>query len=485
MPQDKNQAAGVTDRRHILVYMASRLTAAILGFATIAVFTRLATPATFGFYILVVAWAFIFQGLLTRWLSETFFATYEHDDESSFFSAVFWCNAAIYGLVVTVAFLLALVGLIAVDLAIAIAVTTLGLSAFDLAVETTRTKLDANLSSIITVARAFFVLLLGSIALVISEGRMFFVLAVAFAHFLAAAPVAIKYFRLFTAPFNLDVARKMLTYGWPLIIASGTWGVAQNVDRLILAEFHSEDALGAYGALMNFMKQSFFVFGEVVAYSLVSQAKRLHLNGRRADANAVLADAMRSITLIAVFGVVFVFVLQDIILPIVIGPAFQSDAKDLLLLVLLANAVLVLRTYYFGQIVYFLKNSWVSVAASVVQIVSTVIAAFVFIPEMGAAGAAIAFFAGQLTSCILVAFWRSDGFTMPFPLIDILAITVLGILLAALHGIMVQFVGHAIVASVIVGLLICIVALLISLRFDLFAIRDLLKFAQPMRNRGL
>ena len=44
---------------HAFIYVSSRAFAAVLNFASVAIFARLAGPADYGEYLLIFAWAFI------------------------------------------------------------------------------------------------------------------------------------------------------------------------------------------------------------------------------------------------------------------------------------------------------------------------------------------------------------------------------------------------------------------------------------------
>ena len=59
---------------------------------------------------------------------------------------------------------------------------------------------------------------------------------------------------------------------WSCPSGSPHW--PQVVDRLIIVKTVGPEHLGAYGAIADFLKQSFVVFGEALALSLISIAKR-------------------------------------------------------------------------------------------------------------------------------------------------------------------------------------------------------------------
>ena len=82
-------------------------------------------------------------------------------------------------------------------------------------------------------------------------------------------------------------ALRLIAYGWPLVLSFGIAALAQVVDRLIIVKTIGPEHLGAYGAIADFLKQSFVVFGEALALSLISIAKREARAGGMAAATAV------------------------------------------------------------------------------------------------------------------------------------------------------------------------------------------------------
>ncbi|WP_163434705.1 oligosaccharide flippase family protein, partial [Escherichia coli] len=64
---------------------------------------------------------------------------------------------------------------------------------------------------------------------------------------------------------SLAEARRLLAYGWPLVFSFGIAALAQVLDRLVVGKSLGPGELGAYGAIADFLKQSFLVFGESIA----------------------------------------------------------------------------------------------------------------------------------------------------------------------------------------------------------------------------
>ncbi|MFD0937663.1 lipopolysaccharide biosynthesis protein, partial [Methylobacterium trifolii] len=221
-------------------------------------------------------------------------------------------------------------------------------------------------------------------------------------------------------------AGRLLAYGWPLALSFGTAALAASLDRLIIGRTVGPEELGAYGAIADFLKQSFVVFGEALTLSMIPIAKREARLGGWPAASAILADAARAIALLAAFGAVFFSAFDDVVIAILLGPDYRAEAQRLAPVLILASILMTLRAHYFGQVIYFARTSRLELAASVAALVTVAGPALLLIPSFGVMGAAIAFAAGQGAAClvfILGARWRAEGaIAMPLPGADILGI---------------------------------------------------------------
>ncbi|MEO4001536.1 oligosaccharide flippase family protein [Mesorhizobium sp. CAU 1732] len=455
----------------MLVFLGSRVTSAILNLAAVAIFTRLGGVETYGIYLLVLAWAFVFHSLLTSWINEAFFARYREDAFDSYMStalAMMVVSLIVASLPVAV---LVAQGYLTPSLALALGLTTTGLAAYDFSVQASRTRMHVLLSGTTTMLRAVLIVVAGSVALTTFHDPVALPIAVALAHLGAAIPMFVSYRAHLFKFFNREMALELFRYGWPLMLAGATWAFAQNIDRIALGHYHGSASVGPYGAMADFLKQGFFVFGEVVVLSLVTVAKRAVTEGRMTDARSALREAMRSIAVITVFGSLLVLALQDTIVTVFFGEQFHATARDLLPLLLVASSILVFRTYYFGQVVYFLPSGMVQFYAAALQLLVTATLVFALVPVYREHGAAIALIAGQCASCALVALWRSADFRMPVPALDIAKIAAVGAVVWMLHLAVDRVVADELMRLLANITLIVGSGTIILWHYDLFAMR--------------
>lgn len=405
--------------RHTLTYLGSRGVAAALNLASLAVFTRLAPAETFGFYLLILSWALVLYGATCQWPKFSFFALYDESRAAAQAGTLVRLLAGMIGLAGLAGAGAAALGLVEARVAFAIVSAVFGMMAFEGAVEIARTRLRVEAVSLSVVLRALLVMILGSAALVLTGDPVHLLLATALANLLASVPAAHAIASLLRGRGDMREARRLLAYGWPLVLSFGAAALAQSIDRLIIGASIGVSELGAYGAFADFLRQSFVVFGESVAFSMISIAKRDARAGGIAAAGPVLKDAARTLTLIAGFGAVFFLAFDDLIVSILLGPEYRAAALAVAPYLLVASILLMVRSYYFGQIIYFAPSSRLDAVASFALLASIGGLSLVLIPRYGAVGAAIAAAVGQGVACLVFVLGARRPIRMPVPLADI------------------------------------------------------------------
>ncbi len=137
------------------------------------------------------------------------------------------------------------------------------------------------------------------------------------------------------------------------------------------------------------------MFGEALALSLISIAKRQARLGGMGAAEGVLCDTARAMTTIAAFGAVFFLTFDDLVVTILLGPGYREEARNLAPVLILASILMMFRAYYFGQVIFFTKTSGLEAAAAATTLVGVAVLSVLLIPRFGALGAAIAFAGGR------------------------------------------------------------------------------------------
>src|SRR5205085_133553 len=175
----------------------------------------------------------------------------------------------------------------------------------------------------------------------------------------------------------------------------------------------------SYGATSDFLKQSFGVISEAIVLAVISIAKNAAAQGDHAGARRAKDDAFRALAATVSFGAAFIVTFADELVHVVFGPDFRGTARVLIPPLIIANAVLIFRAFYFGQSIYFGQSSRNEVIAAVLMLSVTGGLSVLLIPTHGIFGAAWAATGGQIAACSVFIVARPR---MPVPFVSLTAI---------------------------------------------------------------
>lgn len=464
---------GIMIARHTLAYVGSRGVAAALNMASLAVFTRLAPTDVYGLYLLVLSWALVLYGATCQWPKFSFFALYDEARGATQVGTVARLLLAMIGVATVAAGAACLLGFVAPRPAAAIVAAVCGMMVFEGAAEIARTRLEVAAVTLSIVLRAVLVLGIGSLSLLLSGDAVDLLLATALANVVAAIPTLMALGALLWGPGSMAEARRLLAYGWPLVLSFGVAALAQTIDRLIIGSSVGVRELGAYGAFADFLRQSFVVFGDSIALALVSIAKRDAREGGMTAARPVLEAAARLLTLIAAFGAVFFLAFDDLLVTVLLGPDYREAALRVAPLLVAASILLMFRSYYFGQVIYFAQSSRLDAVASVTLLAVIGGLSAVLIPRFGVEGAAIAVAIGQGAACFVFILGTRGPIRMPVPWQDIVLITAAALVCRlAIAGVALTPIGRAPVGIGLELVVMGIAALATAWHFNILGIAD-------------
>ena len=413
-------------RRHLALYLLSRGLAALGNLVAVAVFTRLAGPEVYGHYVVTFAAALVISGFSVQWIRYAFFNHYRSDQDRDFFASFLALIAA--STAVTVAAAGIAFALDGASFAFAAGALLIGLSTalFEVITEVCRTRLEAGRTGLSMVLKSVLVLGLGAVALRTGGSALALALGVAAAHLLATIPAAITLGRLMGGRPTWRETRKLLAFGWPLILSFGIGAFAQGVDRFVLAGLAGPAATGAYGALSDFVRATFTVLAESISLATVPLAKRLFSEGDRAGATRTLHHAFRLLLVVGTFMTAGFLVMAPILLPIVFPASFLEGSERLLPPILVASFLLVVRNVYLAQIIYFRRASHLELASALILTVVNLALCLLLIPGQGSLGAALAFLGGQVAAGLFFLAAGRGEFAMPTPWRPVAGMAVVG-----------------------------------------------------------
>lgn len=408
--------------RHVVYYMGSKVFAAALNLASVAIFARLAGPAGYGEYLIAFAWAYIVYGFSIQWVRFAFFAGYNAEqasDQIATFSCAVWGALAI---VAAAGVVTGVTGLMPASTLVSVIALVVALSLYDGAHEIARSRLRAEAVATAVVLRAVLTLAFGIFALKTFGTAVSLALAVTAAHLGAVLPLVPDMAPHLRSRWSREAAMGFFQFGWPLIMAFGISSLGQNVDRLLLARLSGLHVVGPYGAVNDLIKQSMVVVSEAIAGAYIAIAKRAAAQGNDARATEVLEHAFRAYTAVAAFGAAFIMRFERPVIDLLLGQSFREPTENLVPIFVLATIISVYRSFYFGQVIFFVQSSRLELAASAAMVSVVALLSALLVPTRMAEGAALALLGGQLAAGLVYVTGGRKFYAMPVPWRDFLGI---------------------------------------------------------------
>jgi O-antigen/teichoic acid export membrane protein len=408
--------------RHASLYLVSRLAAAVLNLVSVAVFTRLASPVVFGDYLIGFAAAFIVFGGLFQWLMHAHFGVFKPDRAARLAGALLVALGAAGALGLLGLGVALVAGRLGGLEALGLALLVLGFVIHVGAVEVGRAHLLVTEVTAAGLLRGVLMLAMGTAALLVAQSAPLLLAAVGLAQALAAWPVLAGLKRTIWRDGMVWPERADLMalgqYGWPLIGALAAGAIAINLDRIVLGRFGGAVSVAAYGATVDVVRQGFVVLGEAIAAAYMSTAKAQA--GNAAARQAALGRAFVTLWSVVGFGCVSWLLFGPVVLGLLLAPGYAEASAGILPLLVAGTALLALRAYYFGQVIYFVGSARREVIASGVMVAVAALVAIGLVPNFGMVGAGWALLATQAAglasfliadrgSRIMPVDWRAMG----------------------------------------------------------------------------
>jgi O-antigen/teichoic acid export membrane protein len=404
-------------RRHTILYLSARILAAILSLAAVVIFARLAGAAAFGTYLLILATSLVLNCLTLQWLRYALFQAYQPEKAADQIATYARIVLGMVGLASLIFLLVEFSGLMDRRITLAVFVIMLGMTFYDAMAEIGRVKLHAGTVALATVLRAAFTIVLGISALHIFNDPVALAIAVGLANLMAVVPILYRIWPdLIAGTPSREMAAGFLRYAWPLAIALAFSMIATLAERYILAAQLGAQALGPYGASTDFVRQGFIVIGEGLMMALVTLAKSHATAGRNDEARAILRMASRLFSFVAVFGIGFFVLVGGLVLQTLYGAEFVAALEPVVPWIVLSGALLMMRNYYLGQVIYFRGSARIELYVSIAAVLVVIVTSVLLIPLIGVLGAALSQVAGQSVACAAMAVYGRRAFQMPFDL---------------------------------------------------------------------
>jgi len=411
-----------------MLYLGARIVSAAGNLLAVAIFSRMAGPAEYGQYVLIFAWSLIVYGFGAQWMRFAYFGVYHQRRFGEYVASL--ARLLGYGLIIVALVLggLGAAGFFSPGFLGAVFALVCGISIYEASFEVARTRLDARSAALSMLLRTSLTLTFGSASLWLGGGASGLAIAIAIAHLIAATPSLATFSGVRLRHGSRAASLHLVSYGWPLFLSFGVTAVGQSIDRLLLAQYLGAATLGPYGVVADMLRQSFAVLGEAIMLSLVTAAKQHANDGNHAAASAALQKAFNACLATAIFGAAFFVVFGDFLLQAVLKPEFIAPIRGLVPVFAVAFAFMTMRNFYFAQVIYFTKTSYLELVVSLLFLAVSAALSVLLVPSYGSHGAAVALMVSCIVACLAFILLGRRWYKMP---IDLTAFTVM-VALAAL-----------------------------------------------------
>ncbi len=379
--------------RHSVLYLLARGFPGIIGFLTLAVYTRLLPPELYGHYALVIAGVSLANAILFQWLRLgllRFLPAYG-DRPAPLLTTLLAGFLVMAGTALVFG---GLAWLLAADAdwrgLVLLAVPLLWSQAwFDINLTLTRSRLAPARYGVLSLTKAVLAPLGGTGLILLGFGAAGPLVALALAMFLSSLIFAHAAWRGIGWPRPVpELTQALLAYGLPLTATFALYFVLSSSDRFLVTWFLGTAAAGTYAAgydLGWMPVASSMLIVNLAGYPLVMRAME---DTGPAAARIQLQQSALLLLTVALPALILVVMLAPNFARVLLGAPYRAEGTRLLPWVGLASLFAGAMLYYtnlafqlsrrtFGQL-------WVSLAAALLNLVLN----WVWIPRYGLLGAA-------------------------------------------------------------------------------------------------
>ncbi len=243
----------------------------------------------------------------------------------------------------------------------------------------------------------------------------------------------LPFFFKFKLVFDKDILKKMLSYGWPILIAGIAYTTNENLDKLLLEDWLGKSTMGAYagaykiGVIMSLFIMAFRLGAEPFFFN--------HANDKNAPKTYALI--LKWFTIIGALFVLIIVGYMNIIANIFLGDKAYYEALSIVPIILIAN--LFLGIYNNLSIWYKLTNQTrYGMYISVIGAIITIASLYILVPLLGFMGAAWATLAAYGSMLVISYIIGQKQYPVPYDIKSIGTYLTLTIALSSLSFIKFQ-----------------------------------------------
>ncbi|MEN8764839.1 MAG: lipopolysaccharide biosynthesis protein [Wenyingzhuangia sp.] len=223
--------------------------------------------------------------------------------------------------------------------------------------------------------------------------------------FLMVFPMFLK----FKLKIDLTLLRKMLSYGWPILIAGLAYVTNENLDKLILPRFLNDSIAGAYAGVY---KLGVFMSIYIMAFKLGAEPFFFNIS-KKENARASYALILKWFTILGAFIVLTIVSYVDFFANLLLKKPEYFEALSIVPIILLANLMLGI----YNNLSVWYKNTnqtKYGMYFSVLGGILTIIGLIVVVPVFGYMGAAWVTFCVYGCMMIISYYYGQKHYETPY-----------------------------------------------------------------------
>jgi O-antigen/teichoic acid export membrane protein len=401
---------------YALIYIAAYMVPALVGFATLIVYTHLLSPAEYGVYVIGISVSSIVSALFFTWVRLSV-ARYQAKSPDLDLRAEAVAAYGLTALVIAVLTPLAVIiagphfgfGIIVVSVFVSLANC-----AFDIGLEFKRAQLNAMRFSTIAILRSLLSLLLGYFAIKLGGGGLGVLIAFGISFLIAGAlsvqSSPLKMLRGFAAGHLPQFMR----YGLPFSLGAVTISLHNALDRLGVAYLLGQSAAGYYGLAADLPRQVINLLASSVASAMFPITFRsLAETGAGATRERLKEGAEIMLALIAP-AAIWLGLCANPIAETLLGSQFQSGVAALLPLLAVGRLCGAFNQYYMQVSFQLAERPMLQVAHDCSILIVNASLLFPLTLGFGLFGAAAAVLIAEAFGLVFGIWLSRRGFKLPF-----------------------------------------------------------------------
>lgn len=395
-------------------YLLAHGVAAIFGFLSVILFTRLLTPTEYGVYVIATSLVTILITALYNWVK---LSTLRMQAEG---------EAVDVRMTTLVAFALASafmpIGGIAVvwfggvswERVAAAMALALALGFFDLGLEIMKARQETLAYMRAAILRAAASIVIALTLVLTGFGGIGLIFGIAAGYMLASLVGAPLLWRGPRRPFDRQAFKAMLWLGLPMAASGALYALHAALDRLVVATLLGDHDAGVYGASADLVRQMIVFPALSVAAAIIPVAIRTFAEEGHAQTDGHLLHSGELLMAIVFPAAVGLAIIAPHIAALILGSDFREAAITLIPILCLAWAIQSISQQYI-QVSFYIAKTPGLLALQCLSVLLTNLALIgPMVTTYGLKGAAFSFLIAEVVGLVTGYFLGRRAYSLPF-----------------------------------------------------------------------